>query len=194
MSITVGIDISKLKFDVCILKEDGSLRTETFKNNESGFKKLGYLIKRENSVYAGLESTGVYGENLCQFLYDKGYKVFLLNPSQTSYYAKCMMKRTKTDKCDSKNSAQFVNLHKGELNLWKPKPKEAKIAQKLFKCLQDLKEDKIRVQGRIEASSFSYQDGKSVDLKIYQKQKKGLEKQIEEVTEQIETLIEKSKK
>ena len=192
MSITLGIDISKDKFDVCILKEDGSLRTQAFKNTGSGFKKLGYLIKKENIVYAGLESTGVYGENLCQFLYDKGYKVFLLNPSQTHYYAKCMMKRTKTDQCDSKNIAQFIDLHKDELNLWKPKPQDSKIVQKLFKCVSNLKEDRLRVLGRIEASSFGSENKRDSDLKIYLKQQKWIEKQIEEVIEQIEKLIQNS--
>ena len=58
MIITVGIDISKDKFDVCIEKEGGSLDKRHFKNDQSGFKKFGYLLKNKN-VIAGLESTGV---------------------------------------------------------------------------------------------------------------------------------------
>jgi transposase len=37
--VTVGIDISKIKIDVCCLF-DGRKRSKVFKNNEEGFKEL----------------------------------------------------------------------------------------------------------------------------------------------------------
>jgi len=36
----VGIDISKLKFDVTLLLEDGKEKHKVFSNNQEGFKKL----------------------------------------------------------------------------------------------------------------------------------------------------------
>lgn len=50
MIITVGIDISKEKFDVCIEKEKGSLDQRELKNNPSGFKKLAYLLKNKQVI------------------------------------------------------------------------------------------------------------------------------------------------
>lgn len=58
MIMTVGIDISKDKFDVCMEKEKGSLDKRHFKNDPSGFKKFGYLLKNKY-VITGLEATGV---------------------------------------------------------------------------------------------------------------------------------------
>ena len=95
MRVTIGIDISKLKFDVCILKMDGTKSHATFENKKSGFVKLYNVLKDESDKQFALEATGIYGENLCQYLHMKKQSVFLLNPVQTSYYAKCMMKRTK---------------------------------------------------------------------------------------------------
>ena len=171
MSVTIGIDVSKLKFDVCILKSDGTKTHAAFDNKKSGFLKLYKLLKSESEKHFALEATGVYGENLCQYLHMKKQSVFLLNPVQTGYYAKCMMKRTKTDKCDAFIIAQFLNHHKDELIPWRPRSKTFNTIKNLHHCLQDLNDDRKRVLGRIEACSNTNQDGRAESLRYYKKQK-----------------------
>jgi transposase len=87
MSVTIGIDIAKLKFDVCILKPDGTKSHAEFDNNNSGFKNLYKLLKNESTKCFALEATGIYGEALCQYLHMKGQSIFLLN-RQTRSVAK----------------------------------------------------------------------------------------------------------
>ncbi|MCF6310063.1 MAG: transposase [Sulfurimonas sp.] len=50
----------------------------------------------------GLEATGIYGENLQEFLKSKAYLVKLLNPFQTTRYREQItMKKVKNDEIDS---------------------------------------------------------------------------------------------
>lgn len=190
MTITIGIDISKLKFDVCVIKDDDTTECHVFANNNNGFKEFHQLLKNWVDVHVGLESTGVYGDNVCQFLYDKKYTVYLLNPAQTKYYAKSMMKRSKTDKCDSISIAQFIKLHKKTLTRWQPRSKNFNILKNMYRCMNHLKRDIRQVQGRIEAVTSSKQPGKSEALKIYTTQKKFLEKQVIDLQKHLKLMIE----
>lgn len=190
MSITIGIDVSKLKFDICILKTDGTKIHAEFDNKKSGFAKLYKRLKNESDKHFALEATGVYGENLCQYLFMKKQSVFLLNPVQTARYFQCMLRRTKTDKSDAINIAMFLNHHKDELIPWKPRSKTFNTIKNLHHCLEDLNCDRKRVLGRIEACTNTTQDGRAQALKHYKKQKKFYDGQKETVLKQLRLLVE----
>lgn len=67
----LGIDISKLKFNVCLIKHDGKLKHKVLPNNEAGFEQLREWLSRQGvaTVHACLEATGTYGEALALFLH-----------------------------------------------------------------------------------------------------------------------------
>jgi len=190
MSITVGIDVSKLKFDICILKSDGTKSHAEFDNKKSGFVKMYKHLKNECDKHFALEATGIYGENLCAYLYMKKQSVFLLNPVQTNRYFQCMMRRTKTDKCDAINIAMFLKHHKDELTPWKPRSKTFNTIKNLYHCLQDIGEDRKRVLGRIEACTHTDQDGRTQALRHYKKQEKFYNVQKESILKQLRLLVE----
>ena len=58
MVAILGIDISKTKFDVVLL-EASKQRDQEFANTEAGFGK-----QQVRDLQAGMEVTGVYGDNL----------------------------------------------------------------------------------------------------------------------------------
>ena len=66
----VGIDVSKDKHDIAIVKEDGSLARKIFmvKNSLDGFNKLVQAIlsheQNKSAVCIGLEATGHYSDNI----------------------------------------------------------------------------------------------------------------------------------
>ena len=80
----LGVDISKLKFDVCLIREGGKLRHPIFPNSPAGFSQLSaWLIKRRvERLHACLEATGVYGEALATFPHEAGHTVNVVNPAQ----------------------------------------------------------------------------------------------------------------
>lgn len=113
--IYLGIDVSKDKHDCCILSQDGQILAKPFSvpNSRQGFDKLFSVVASfENNpekVKAGLEATGHYSFAVLGFLLDKGFTCFVFNPLHTNLYRKALsLRKTKTDKVDSKNIANML--------------------------------------------------------------------------------------
>ena len=109
----VGIDVSLEKHDCCIL--DQSLRLVnafTICNNRSGFDSLAAILADlacSDDVKIGLEATGIYGNNLVNFLRRKGYGVSIINPLLSKkHLSATTLRKTKTDKSDARNIALIV--------------------------------------------------------------------------------------
>ena len=43
----IGIDISKLKFDLCLLRDNGKLKHKVFPNTASGFAQLSAWLQKQ---------------------------------------------------------------------------------------------------------------------------------------------------
>ena len=61
-----GIDISKLKFNVCLIQQRGKLKHKVFPNTATGFEQLLDWLSKQGveRVHACLEATGTDGEAL----------------------------------------------------------------------------------------------------------------------------------
>ena len=105
----VGIDIAKSFHVVSVIDdEETKVINKPFKinNDAKGFEKLLTILDSvtldKNEFTIGLEATGIYGENLQEFLKSKAYLVKLLNPFQTSRYREQItLKKVKNDEIDS---------------------------------------------------------------------------------------------
>lgn len=113
--VYVGIDVSKDKHDCCVIDSDGQLLLKGFSiaNNLEGFDYLYEKIlnaeKDLDKVKVGLEATGHYSYNILGYLLNKGLHTFVLNPLHTNLYRKSLtMRKTKTDKVDSRIIAQLL--------------------------------------------------------------------------------------
>ncbi len=72
-------------------------------NSLDGYDKLNSISSNYKDFIIGLEATGIYGENLWEYLNSNGYSVKLLNLFQTSRYREQItMKKVKNDNIDSK--------------------------------------------------------------------------------------------
>lgn len=55
-----------------------------------------------NNIKVWLEATGHYSNNILNFLTEKGFNIYLINPLQTNLYVKCQsLRKTKTGKLDA---------------------------------------------------------------------------------------------
>ena len=113
----MGIDISKYKHDCFVLSDFGEVVNEgfSFANDAEGFRKLEQELHLygKGNVRIGLESTGNYGINLKLFLEKIGFDFMEINPLLIKEYIKGnSLRRTKTDKLDSKAIAGYL-LEKG---------------------------------------------------------------------------------
>ena len=91
----LGIDISKLTFDVHLCTPDGRSHSAAFANNHDGFALLDAWLAqhRTTSTCAGLEATGPYGVLLLWHLHTSGHLVHQLNLRRIKDYARSQGRR-----------------------------------------------------------------------------------------------------
>jgi len=153
MSETIlGIDVAKKKLDVALMFNDRTL-THKFANSPKGFKELqGWLRSLHiERVHACLESTGIYGEAVAEFLYEKSHRVSVVNPLRIKGYAKADLRRNKTDPADARLIADFCRVkHPDD---WHPLPAEVKHLQALTRRIESLDQMLVAERNRLEAAT-----------------------------------------
>jgi transposase len=135
----LGIDVSKLTFDVWLLKPDGSKASAQFSNNAQGFVKLDtWLQERQASkVLCGLEATGAYGVCLLWHLHTQGHIACQLNPRRIKDFGRSQGRRVKTDRTDAALIASYLNSTE-QLHVWQPPAQALSDLQALVRRRQDL--------------------------------------------------------
>jgi transposase len=80
---TLGIDIAKQKFNVCLIQPTGKFKHKVFPNSEAGFEQLAAWLSKHAAGYthACMEATGTYGEALALYIHEAGHTVSVVNPA-----------------------------------------------------------------------------------------------------------------
>lgn len=116
-NLFVGIDFSKEKIDATVISAIGLVEqsarvSSEFKTTACGYRQfLKWVEEHSNGIdmsswlFCG-ENTGDYSKPLCNYLYGKGYDMWLEN-------AKCIkdasgLRRLKTDRADSAMIAEYA--------------------------------------------------------------------------------------
>ena len=148
----LGIDISKLHFDVALLAESGKRKNKKFKNNDKGFVQLkDWLdLHKASDIHACMEATNVYGDRLAEFLFDHEIVVSMVNPARIKGFAQSELLRTKTDKQDASLIARFCQAMKPRL--WEPEPLAIRQLKALVKRLDMLIEMRQQEVNRLDVA------------------------------------------
>jgi transposase len=148
----LGIDISKLKFDVALMVAGKIKKTHIFENTTVGFSTLSsWLLKQGiTNVAACMEATGIYGEALAMYLYDQGITVSVVNPAQIKSFGGAQLKRAKTDKADAKLIAEFYQQVCP--SPWTPPPLHVRELQALVQRLTSLNQMEVQEQNRMHVA------------------------------------------
>ena len=116
--ISVGIDVSKGKSTVCIMKPGGEVLEppcEIFHSMEEVLA-LAHLIKSyDEETRVILEDTGHYHLPVVSLLADNGIFVYCVNALRMKKYCSQSIRRAKTDKIDSVHIASFGLTYWSEL-------------------------------------------------------------------------------
>lgn len=106
--VSVGIDVSKAKLDVCLLP---SGQTFVFDNTPAGIQPLITLLRQQPSIARCLlEATGRYERRVAVDLMEAGFPVAVVNPRQARDFARALGKLAKTDRIDARTLAEFAKL------------------------------------------------------------------------------------
>ncbi|MDM8533372.1 IS110 family transposase [Clostridiaceae bacterium HSG29] len=123
----IGIDVASDKHDAVITSLYGEIITEPFTitNDLEGFKKLRKEIlshtESRHEVHIGIEETGIYSKNICEFLALCDFNVYMINPVLTSNSRKSQSVRlTKTDPIDALAICRYVEFNLKRLNSYTP--------------------------------------------------------------------------
>lgn len=107
----LGIDVSKDSLSYCLgtLKSDldkAFIQGTDVSNDFKGFKELAKWIKanscKEVLPIIVMEATGVYHEEIANYLYRLNYDVCIMQSGRVKKYAQSLDQRSKTDSLDSK--------------------------------------------------------------------------------------------
>jgi transposase len=141
MYSTIGVDVSKKKFDAALISAQGKYRCKVFSNDPAGFKV--FVDWLDTNVPEGrtharvcLEATGAYHEALANFLFDNQAAVFIVNPLRVKRFIESEGVRNKTDEGDAKALARFAT--KNELEPWEAPAKSVRELQALVVRLESL--------------------------------------------------------
>lgn len=160
MAHVVGIDVSKAKLDCLWLRDPHAckIKTKVHSNDAKGHERLAnWLVATikapPQEVLVVMEATGIYHEPLAHTLYEKGFRVSVVNPAHLKAFGKSLGSTHKTDKQDSLVIAQFG--HSREPSLWKPEAAEIRVLKALNARLHALEVDRQREKNRLEKAQFN---------------------------------------
>ena len=191
--ITLGIDVSKAKFDAAILFETNKVKTKKFENNRSGFEEMTAWLRQYDALEAHvcLEATGSYSEALATYLFETDRKVSVVNPAQIKGFAQSELTRTKTDKADSQLIARFCRAI--DPPVWQPKPAHVKELQAWVRRLKGLQELYQQEANRLEVAPPCIQPSIKVVIECLKKEIEQVKKKIQKHIEQRPDLRDKQK-
>ncbi len=186
--IAVGIDVSKLTLDVA-LTTDGKevVSSGQFANDTKGHKALLKWVNKQSrklgvdEVHYAMEATGVYSEDLHEFLSDSGELVSVENPIKVKSFAQMQMMRTKNDAVDAAVIARYAWIMKPDAT---PQVEPAiKRLRALVRHLEHLTQRKASEANRLESARDT------IVIKSIKDIVKRYEHQIEKVTKEIKNHI-----
>ena len=102
--LSVGIDVSKDKSTVCLMRPYGEIVAGPMDiiHADSELKTLVKLVKSMNDeVKVVMEATGIYHLPVLTYLKEHGIFTAVINPYQMKQYRMQGLRRVKTDKADS---------------------------------------------------------------------------------------------
>lgn len=141
----LGIDVSKADFHACLIQ--GARRsTKRFPNAPAGFRQVHTWLKnrRCGELHACMEATGAYWEALAKALHDAGTMVSVVNPSQTVFFARSQLRRTKTDVVDAEMIAEFCQQRRP--SPWTPPADELLELRGLLSYRDHLVQETVRLK------------------------------------------------
>jgi len=185
MSSVLGVDVSKTKLDVALLREDGKYRSKVFANTGAGFAALHQWLQTHlpqglDELHVCMEATGAYHEPLALYLHDQGLCLSVVNPIRVKRFIELEGSRNKTDAGDAKSLARFCRMTAPEP--WQVPTPGVRALQALVTRLDALQEMQQSEANRLSVAHAAVQPSLHEMLAT-------LDKAIAEVKDQIRQTI-----
>jgi len=175
----IGIDISKLKFDVVLIIGERS-KHAVFSNTEAGFQQLLAWLGKQRPhpacpLHACMEATGNWGLDLADFLHGQGVQVSIVNPLRIKAFGQSELARNKNDKLDAGVTARFCRAQNPPL--WVPPAPHLRELRELVRRCNALKDARVQETNRQKSGFASPAVAHSIEAHLA-----WLDQQIDEVS------------
>lgn len=141
MKEVCGIDVSKSSLEVF-----WSGKTSSFTNSLQGFREL--LVWTTGAELYVMEATGSYHLALAEYLYHQNIEVAVVNPAQSSHYARALGLRHKTDRSDCEVLAVYAQ--RTPVPRFTPLSPEHKELRNLMRRREDLIRRKVQLDNQLQ--------------------------------------------
>lgn len=183
--IYVGIDISKLTFDVAVLKSE-KYQYYKFENEIRGFKAFLKILSPDDCCV--MEASGPYYLKLACFLLDNNIPVSVVNPLVIRRYSQMRLLRAKTDKKDAAVIADYGTSQQPAL--WNKEEDYVLELKQMQAYTEQLNKSRTGFMRQMQAFEVNPVQSKQV-MKSLKKQIEALEKQLEFIEREMAALVEK---
>lgn len=201
----LGIDVSKASLSVVLMSSDNKVLWSSKKiaNQPSGFKQMVEHASKiaskhadgdDYSIAAGMESTGVYGEQLSYYLADNNMSgrisLYVLNPFAVKSYRKATMHLNKNDAADARLIASYLisMITTGQITPWQAPSLAERLLRELTRRRAELVTLREAEYNRLEKFRAGGSHPHPV-IESVQELIAHLEQQIREIDEAIEKHI-----
>lgn len=185
VKIFAGFDVSKKFFDVCVLNEGKQQLAQRFGYDTNGLDALIKVLPVE--AHCVMEVTGPYYLKLATWLYDRGFKVSVVNPLVIKRFSQMRLLRAKTDKADARMIADYAKTEKPEY--WQPPAAYIIKLQQLDALQQQLQKQRTALLCQEEAFTASGMMDKEIK-QVIKKSIDHLDKQLKLIDGKMEAIIE----
>jgi transposase len=154
--IAIGLDVSKLTVDACLLLSNGKKQSITIDNTNSGFVHLASFLHglTVENIHACLEPTGRYSRPLSNFLSSLGIKTSLVNSFTVKNHGRSKNVRSKSDRIDSFLLADYCMMHNPPG--WTPPSKTRlelrDIQNRLANIAEQIRQEENRLEAGLEST------------------------------------------
>jgi transposase len=191
----VGIDVSKTKFDLALIKEldKDHVFQGVFENTPKGIKLMVKFLEKEHEINLDetifcMEFTGIYCRPLTSFFVKQNCKVWIEMP--VNIIRSLGLQRGKNDRVDAHRIALYAYKNRDDIKLWKP---QRDLILKLRDLLA-LRERLITAQNSLKTpikELIAVGDTKAAEMvsKSCQKSMSSIETEIGQIDKNLDDLI-----
>lgn len=193
----IGIDVSKLWFDVSMIiligQERQGVFTQRFDNNVSGFKKLTQWFKlhkvpMDDNTLVVIENTGIYHRMIWEYCSTKSLPICIVNAAQIKW--SLGITRGKDDVTDSQRLCNYCYRHADEL-------KASALLDPVILQLKDLMTSRTRLLAQInstksylkELKHFNNKEVQTMMEQVHKSALSGMKKSLMLIEEQIKKVV-----
>ncbi len=189
--VFIGVDVSKDTLDIHINPIGKACKIG---NNEKEINKFIQELGGLTVGGIGCESTGGYESLLKNLLKKQLYNLWVVDPRRIKGFMASKNSKSKTDKIDAKNIAQFVAANQQDYKVFDKTPDQERV-QALVNRKNDLTKYLASEKTRLKHPSHELcKDSIANLIQILNKEIKGLEVEIDKIIENSENLSLKAKR